>query len=136
MTAKKQPRERDEAGRNQPGAGPSDAGDGRAGDSAEASGPQAAGPWGWADGFDQDPPWGLGEDSPLDEGSEPTAVPGGRRGERRAGADGRSNRHGFGSVEPSRVPEAGPGTPPDPAPPRRPFPTGGATGELPDEAVE
>ena len=52
------------------------------GDGAGAGGGQ---PWVTRDGFDADPPWGAGEDSPMDEGSEETAVPEGRRGERRAG---------------------------------------------------
>jgi hypothetical protein len=32
-----------------------------------------------------DQPWGVGEDSPLNEGSDDTAVPAGRVGERKAG---------------------------------------------------
>jgi hypothetical protein len=32
-------------------------------------------------------PWGVDADNPLDEGSEPTAVPGGSLGEQRAGED-------------------------------------------------
>jgi hypothetical protein len=34
-----------------------------------------------------DQPWGVGEDSPMNEGSDDTAVPPGRLGERRAGGD-------------------------------------------------
>jgi hypothetical protein len=102
-------------------------------------GPGSVAPWGTTDGFDADPPWGAGEHSPMDEGSEETAVPEGRRGERRA-ADGSGpwpeGRHGFGSVEPTRTPEAGPGAPPDPAPPRRPFPDDVAGEDLPDNALE
>ncbi|PZF82659.1 hypothetical protein [Micromonospora deserti] len=88
--------------------------------------PEATTPWVTRDGLDMEPPWGVGEDDPMDEGSEETAVPEGRRGERRAGApagpSGPAGRHGFGSVEPTRTPAAGPGAPPDPAPSRRPFP--------------
>ncbi|MFI5927612.1 hypothetical protein ACIA3K_16695 [Micromonospora sp. NPDC051543] len=97
--------------------------EGRGGDRLE---PEATNPWGTSDGFDADAPWGAGDDSPMDEGSEETAVPEGRRGERRAGApDGQSGpagRHGFGSVEPTRTTVAGPGAPPDPAPSGRTFP--------------
>jgi len=32
-----------------------------------------------------DEPWGVGSDSPMNEGSDDTAVPAGRLGERRAG---------------------------------------------------
>ena len=88
--------------------------------------PEAVQPWKADDGFDAEPPWGADEDSPLDEGSEETAVPEGRRGERRAGAPaGRTDpagRHGFGSVEPTRTTAAGPTAPPDPAPSGRSFP--------------
>lgn len=111
----------------------------RGGDEAgRTGGPESAEPWGVTGGTaDRDPAWGAGEDSPLNEGSEPAGLPPGRRAERRAGpaavgqqTDGEevvpwspaSGRHGFGTVEPSRIPEAGPGAPPDPAPPRRPFP--------------
>lgn len=94
--------------------------------SAEVSGPEQAGPWGWGGGIDEPAPWGVGEDSPMNEGSEQTAVQEGRRGERRAGTGGeptpKAGRHGFGPVEPTRVTEAGPGAPPDPAPAHRPFP--------------
>ncbi|GAA0370072.1 MULTISPECIES: hypothetical protein [Micromonospora] len=103
-------------------------------------GPEGVEPWGTTDGFDADPPWGVGEDSPMDEGSEPTAVAEGRRGERRAGETPREHppagRHGFGSVEPTRTPAAGPGAPPDPAPPRRSFPAEVAGEDLPDNALE
>ncbi|SCF28839.1 hypothetical protein GA0074695_5190 [Micromonospora viridifaciens] len=122
----------------------------------EGRGPEAVAPWGTTDGFDADPPWGAGEDAPMDEGSEEPAVPEGRRGERRAagaaggGAAGRperraagaagggpaAGRHGFGSVEPTRTPEAGPGAPPDPAPSARTFPDDSAEGDLPDNALE
>ncbi|MFI9644253.1 hypothetical protein ACIG87_30090 [Micromonospora sp. NPDC051925] len=94
----------------------------------------------------------------MDEGSEETAVPPGRRGERRAGEPSRDSRpagrrgerragepsrdsrpagrHGFGPVEPTPTMPAGPGAPPDPAPPRRSFPTDTATGDLPDNSLE
>lgn len=88
--------------------------------------PEATVPWGTRDIYDTEPPWGVDENDPMDEGGEETAVPEGRRGEHRAGApsgpSGPEGRHGFGSVEPTRAPEAGPGAPPDPAPARRPFP--------------
>lgn len=94
--------------------------------SAEISGPEQAGPWGWGGGIDEPAPWGVGEDSPMNEGSEQTAVQEGRRGERRAGLSAeptpKAGRHGFGPVEPTRFVEAGPGAPPDPAPARRSFP--------------
>ncbi|MGB2572418.1 hypothetical protein ACPFP2_28850 [Micromonospora citrea] len=103
-------------------------------------GPESAAPWGTTGGFDAGPPWGAGEDDPMGEGSEETAVPPGRRGDRRAGEPaaptGPAGRHGFGPVEPSRVPEAGPGAPPDPAPARRTFPDDTAGGDLPDNALE
>ncbi|KAB1924848.1 hypothetical protein F8280_12860, partial [Micromonospora noduli] len=87
---------------------------GRSGDNDRLE-PEATKPWGTGDGFDADAPWGTADDSPMDEGSEETAVPEGRRGERRAGAPaGRSDpagRHGFGSVEPTRTTMAGPGAP-------------------------
>lgn len=70
-------------------------------------------------------PWGVEEDSPLDEGSESTAVSESRRGERRAGRPPEEppERQGIlTTVEPTRTPEAGPGTAPEPSPPRRPFP--------------
>ncbi|MFG2108954.1 hypothetical protein [Micromonospora chersina] len=103
-------------------------------------GPEAAAPWGTTDGFDADPPWGAGEDDPMDEGSEENAVPEGRRGERRAAGAGpggpKAGRHGFGPVEPTRTAEAGPGAPPDPAPSGRTFPDDRADGDLGDNALE
>lgn len=106
----------------------------------EGRGPEAAAPWGTTDGFDADPPWGAGEDDPMDEGSEENAVPEGRRGERRAAGAGpggpKAGRHGFGPVEPTRTAEAGPGAPPDPAPSGRTFPDDRADGDLGDNALE
>ncbi|MFG3599799.1 hypothetical protein [Micromonospora chersina] len=106
----------------------------------EGRGPEAAAPWGTTDGFDADPPWGAGEDDPMDEGSEENAVPEGRRGERRAAGAGpggpKAGRHGFGPVEPTRTAEAGPGAPPDPAPSGRTFPDDSADGDLGDNALE
>jgi hypothetical protein len=100
-------------------------------------GPQGPGPWGWAGGFDRDAPWGVTQDSPMDEGSETTAVTGGRRGERRArSAARRPGRHGLGSAEPTATGEAGPGGAPDPAPGRRPFPDRTPTGDIPDNPLE
>ncbi|MEV6815612.1 hypothetical protein [Micromonospora sp. NPDC051296] len=103
-------------------------------------GPERVAPWGTTDGFDADPPWGAGDDSPMDEGSEATAVSEGRRGERRAGETPTEHqpagRHGFGSVEPTRTPAAGPGAPPDPAPSGRTFPDDEAGEDLPDNALE
>ncbi|MEU9506103.1 hypothetical protein AB0D32_07450 [Micromonospora sp. NPDC048170] len=99
------------------------AGDGRGGDRRT---PESVAPWVTRDGLDAEPPWGTGEDDPMDEGSEETAVPQGRRGERRAGepaeASGPTGRHGLGSVETTPTRPAGPGAPPDPAPARRSFP--------------
>jgi hypothetical protein len=104
-------------------------------------GPGSVGPWGTTDGFDADPPWGAGEDNPMGEGSEETAVPPGRRGERRAGEipdddSPPAGRHGFGPAEPAPAVPAGPGAPQDPTPPRRPFPDDSAGGDLPDNALE
>lgn len=100
-------------------------------------GPQAPGPWGSAGGFDRDAPWGVSQDSPMDEGSEPTAVTGGRRGERGARPPARRpGQRDLGSLEPTQTPEAGPGGPPDPAPSRRTFPDETAAGDLPDNALE
>ncbi|MGC1210897.1 MAG: hypothetical protein WA890_06460 [Micromonospora sp.] len=103
-------------------------------------GPESVAPWGTTDGFDADAPWGAGEDSPMDEGSEESAVPEDHRGDLRAGkptARGKpAGRHGFGSVEPTRTPEAGPGAPPDPGPSRRTFPDDRAGEDLPDNALE
>ncbi|MEK8106881.1 hypothetical protein NKG94_20325 [Micromonospora sp. M12] len=87
---------------------------GRSGDNDRLE-PEAVQPWGTGDGFDADAPWGTDEDSPMDEGSEETAVPEGRRGERRAVPHrpvGSGGRHGFGSVEPTRTTMAGPGAHP------------------------
>jgi hypothetical protein len=39
-------------------------------------GPQDPGPWGIDETLRGDPPWGASENSPMNEGSEPTAVPG------------------------------------------------------------
>ncbi|SIN41999.1 hypothetical protein [Micromonospora cremea] len=101
--------------------------------------PEAVEPWKTSDGFDAEPPWGADEDSPMDEGSEETAVPEGRRGERRAGApagrSGPAGRHGFGSVEPTRTAAAGPGAPPDPAPSRRSFPDDADIDERAEDAL-
>ncbi|MFI0796379.1 hypothetical protein ACH4OY_27385 [Micromonospora rubida] len=103
-------------------------------------GPGSAAPFGTSDGFDAGPPWGAGEDSPMGEGSEETAVPEGSFGDRRAGATAEptppAGRHGFGNVEERPVAEAGPGAPPDPAPARRTFPNDSAGGDLPDNALE
>ncbi|KAB1942226.1 hypothetical protein F8271_13080 [Micromonospora sp. ALFpr18c] len=100
--------------------------EGRSSGGGDRPEPEAVNPWGTGDDFDADAPWGAGDDSPMDEGSEETAVPEGRRGERRAGAPagdyGSAGRHGFGSVEPTRTTMAGPGAPPDPAPSGRTFP--------------
>ncbi|MET8085410.1 hypothetical protein [Micromonospora sp. NPDC005197] len=101
--------------------------------------PEAVKPWRADDGFDADAPWGADDDSPMDEGSEETAVPEGRRGERRAGApagrSGPAGRHGFGSVEPTRTTTAGPGAPPDPAPSGRSFPDDADVNERSQDAL-
>ncbi|MFI6819889.1 hypothetical protein ACIBJE_02910 [Micromonospora sp. NPDC050187] len=106
----------------------------------EGRGPQRPGPWGSTGEYEGELPWGVGEDSPMDEGSEVAGVPPGRRGERRAGEPARvtrpAGRHGFGPVESGRHVEAGPGAPPDPAPSRRTFPDDRAGGDLPDNALE
>ncbi|MBE1491398.1 hypothetical protein [Plantactinospora soyae] len=110
----------------------------------EASGgPQSVQPWGTTGGTeDRDAPWGAAEDSPMDEGSEEAGLPPARRGERRADEESvpwppESGRHGFGPVEPTRIPEAGPGAaPPDPAPARRPFPDDTALDELRNNPIE
>lgn len=111
---------------------------GRSGDNDRLE-PEAVQPWGTGDGFDADAPWGTDEDSPMNEGSEETAVPERRRGEWRAGAPtGRSDpagRHGFGSVEPTRTTMAGPGAPPDPAPSGRTFPDDADVGESTQDAL-
>ncbi|MFG3554427.1 hypothetical protein ACGGAQ_08565 [Micromonospora sp. NPDC047557] len=101
--------------------------------------PEAVKPWGTSDGFDADAPWGADDDSPMDEGSEETAVPEGQRGERRAGApagrSGPAGRHGFGPVEPTRTTTAGPGAPPDPAPSGRSFPDDADVNERSQDAL-
>jgi hypothetical protein len=102
---------------------------------SQTPGPQAPGPWGSVGGFDRGAPWGVSEDSPMDEGSETTAVTGGRLGERRA-AEPRDGGPELGSVEPTRAPEAGPGGPPDPAPSRRPFPDESDLADLGDNPLE
>lgn len=106
-------------------------------DTGEAGqgGPESVGPWGTTRGLDQDAPWGVEEDSPLDEGSEPTAVSEGRRGERRAGASAAAGGDGLGTVEPTPFHEAGPGMTPD-TPGRRPFPDESSTGSLSDNPLE
>ncbi|MEO3747931.1 hypothetical protein [Plantactinospora sp. B5E13] len=131
--------------------------DGEGNPVGQERGPESVRPWGTTGGtVDRDPPWGAGEDSPLDEGSEQAGLPPARRGERRAGPEGagmpgvdgeppegplpwspESGRHGFGSVEPSRVPEAGPGgAPPDPAPARNPFPDDSGLDDLRGSPLE
>ncbi|MFG1799555.1 hypothetical protein ACGFI4_05170 [Micromonospora carbonacea] len=106
----------------------------------DRGGPGSADPWGSTDGFDAEPPWGAGEDSPMDEGSEETAAPRGSLGERRAGEPAAptppAGRHGFGPVEERPTVPAGPGAPPDPAPSGRAFPDDSADGDLPDNALE
>jgi hypothetical protein len=70
-------------------------------------------------------PWGVSEDSPMNEGSEPTAVPNAERGDRRAGEQAGPDEDHFGqlpTIEDTPTREAGPGIPMDPAPPRPPFP--------------
>ena len=70
-------------------------------------------------------PWGIDEDSPKDEGSEPTAVGEARRGERRAGKPPEEPPERQGMLppaEPTRAPEAGPGLPDPGAPAHEPFP--------------
>lgn len=100
-------------------------------------GPQAPGPWGWGGGVDREAPWGVAQDSPMDEGSETTAVTEGRRGERGVAHPARRpGQRDLGTAEPTQTPEAGPGGAPDPAPSRRPFPDETATGDLPDSALE
>jgi hypothetical protein len=93
--------------------------------------------------LDTDEPWGVDEDSPMDEGSEQTAVPEGRRGERRADEEAGSDEPApddetppLGAVEPTPTPSAGPGGAPDPAPARRPTPEPTPTGDLPDNPWE
>jgi hypothetical protein len=102
----------------------------------QTSGPQAPGPWGSAGGVDRGAPWGVSEDSPMDEGSETTAVTGGRLGERRAAERREGERPELGPAEPTRVPEAGPGGPPDPAPSRRAFPDEAELADVGDNPLE
>lgn len=73
---------------------------------------------------DVNPPWGVGEDSPMDEGSEPSAVPEGQRGERRAAEEESDETPGpdLGPTGPIETAEAGPGGPHEPSPRRTPFP--------------
>lgn len=68
-------------------------------------------------------PWGVSEDSPMDEGSEPTAVDEARRGERRAAKGAKPGEGRLGRTEPVSTTEAGPTGPPNPAPKRRSFPS-------------
>jgi hypothetical protein len=111
-------------------------GSGQEAPAVDADGPQSAAPWGSAGGIDREPPWGVSEDSPMDEGSEPTAAPEGRRGERRAGPPSGAGHLGLGPVEPTRVTEAGPGGAPDAAPGHRPFPDEVYRDDLPDNPLE
>ncbi|MFY1670409.1 hypothetical protein ACN27G_10665 [Plantactinospora sp. WMMB334] len=124
--------------------GRGDAGGGSAAPNGRDRGPQSVGPWGTTGGTeDRDAPWGAAEDSPLDEGSEEAGLPPARRGERRADeeqdlpwAQG-AGRHGFGPVEPTRAPEAGPGgAPADPGPGRRLFPDDTALDDLRNNPLE
>ncbi|MFC6016196.1 hypothetical protein ACFP2T_08305 [Plantactinospora solaniradicis] len=142
MSAKKRPVDSEPSGQLGPIDQPDGTGDGQTAAPGGNRGPQSVQPWGTTGGTeDRDAPWGAAEDSPLDEGSEEAGLPPGRRGERRAD-DGvpwspESGRHGFGPVEPTRVPEAGPGAaPPDPAPARRPFPDDTALDELRNNPME
>ncbi|MEV4755890.1 hypothetical protein AB0J86_12360 [Micromonospora sp. NPDC049559] len=117
-----------------PGSGPGGRPEGDP--SIEPAGPEGVGPYGWGGREDRDAPWGVDQDNPLDEGSEPTAVPEGRRGERRAGQPGLGPHEPIGSVEPTRYQEAGPGAPPDPAPRRRTFPNDRPVEDRPDNSIE
>ncbi|MEU5784416.1 hypothetical protein [Micromonospora lupini] len=112
--------------------------EGRSSGGGDRPEPEAVKPW-RTDDFDADAPWGADDDSPMDEGSEETAVPEGRRGDRRAGApagrSGPAGRHGFGSVEPTRTTMAGPGAPPDPAPSGRSFPDDADVNERTQDAL-
>ena len=85
---------------------------GEAADAGETRGPESVAPWGTTRGIDQDAPWGLEEDSPKEEGSEPTAVAEGRRGERRAAQPASAGGDGLGTVEPTPVPRGGTGVDP------------------------
>lgn len=102
----------------------------------ESRGPQAPGPWGTTGEIDRGAPWGVSEDSPMDEGSETTAVTEGRRGERRAAGPDEERGPELGPAEPTRTPEAGPGAPPDPAPAVRPFPDESEPADVGDNPVE
>ncbi|WP_327031054.1 hypothetical protein OG989_16790 [Micromonospora sp. NBC_01740] len=101
--------------------------------------PEATTPWVTRDGMDVEAPWGVAEHDPMNEGSEETAVPEGRRGERRAdepaGPSGPAGRHGFGPIEPTPTRPAGPGAPPDPAPARRSFPDAADVEERTEDAL-
>ncbi|MEQ4300026.1 hypothetical protein ABNF97_01315 [Plantactinospora sp. B6F1] len=133
MSAKRRPVEQDPGGQIQP----DDADGAQAALDGPDRGPESVRPWGTTGGTaDRDAPWGAAEDSPMDEGSEETGLPPARRGERRADAQPPrpwpqdAGRHGFGTVEPTRAPEAGPGGAPDPAPRRRLFPDDTALDDL------
>ncbi|WP_326557764.1 hypothetical protein [Micromonospora sp. NBC_01796] len=102
---------------------------------AGEGGPESVGPWGTTRGLGQDAPWGVEEDSPIDEGSEPTAVSEGRRGERRAGEPAAAGGDGLGTVEPTPFHEGGPGLTPD-TPGRHSFPDESSTGSLADNPIE
>lgn len=108
---------------------------GEARDAREGRGPESVDPWGTTRGIDQDPPWGLDEDSPKEEGSEPTAVSEGRRGERRAASSASAGGDGLGTMEPTPFHEAGPGLTPD-TPGRHSFPDESSTGALADNSLE
>lgn len=86
--------------------------------------------------IDEEEPWGVSEDSPMDEGSEETAVTEGQRGELRAAASDEAEQPSLGPMEPTPTPEAGPGGPPDPAPARRSFPANELIDDLPDDSIE
>ncbi|GAB3976636.1 hypothetical protein V1634_27680 [Plantactinospora veratri] len=140
MGAKRRPADQDPGGQLRP----ADADGGQAAPDGQNRGPQSVGPWGTTGGTeDRDAPWGAAEDSPLDEGSEEAGLPPARRAERRADAQPPqpwpqgAGRHGFGSVEPSRTPEAGPGgAPSDPGPGRRFFPDDTALDDLRNNPLE
>ncbi|MEN3608886.1 hypothetical protein AAH979_04990 [Plantactinospora sp. ZYX-F-223] len=140
MSAKRRPVDEDPGGQLQP----DDADGVPAALDGQNRGPQSVGPWGTTGGTeDRDAPWGAAEDSPLDEGSEEAGLPPARRGERRADAQPPqpwaqgAGKHGFGPVEPTRTPEAGPGgAPSDPAPGRRLFPDDTALDDLRNNPLE
>jgi hypothetical protein len=122
--------------RQRPGDGGPDTGHLNA-QSVEGGGPESPAPWGSTGGtMDRDPPWGQSAEDPLGEGSEPTGLPDPERADRRAAAPGPPPERDLGPVEPTRFMEAGPGAPPDPGPPPRPFPDEAATGDLPDNPLE